>query len=137
MDDRDATTVEMTDEGPLYPQSSQLLSASCRLGLSARSASSLRPMPLLYRLPLLQGGNMPKPVQIQGKDYYVNHSISRGETATGDVNMVIELYDEEPSWHNGVVSKKPVQSIHLFGDAGSLYYQFKEAIKVLDATRSW
>ena len=80
---------------------------------------------------------MPKPIQIQGKDYYVNHTITRGETATGDVNIVIEVYDEEPSWVDGVVSKEPVESFQIFGDAGTLYYQFKDVIKVLDDTRSW
>jgi hypothetical protein len=79
---------------------------------------------------------MPQPIQIQGKDYYVNHSITRGSTETGDVNIVIELYDEEPSFLNGVASVEPVESIHIFGDAASLYYQFKEALEVLNVTRS-
>jgi hypothetical protein len=53
---------------------------------------------------------MPKPIQIQGKDYYLNLSIIRGSAASGDVNIVLELYDEEPTFTNGDVSVEPVHS---------------------------
>jgi len=79
---------------------------------------------------------MPKPILIQGKDQWVNLAIIRGDTAGGDVNLVLELYDEEPSWVNGVASVEPAKTIHAFGDAASLYDQFAEALKVLDLTRS-
>jgi hypothetical protein len=80
---------------------------------------------------------LPKPIQIQGRDYYVNLSVARGSTASGDVNVVVELYDEEPTFTNDEASVEPVQTIQCFGDAGSLYYQLKPALEVLDATRSW
>lgn len=80
---------------------------------------------------------MPKPIQIQGKDYYVNLSVIRGSTASGDVNIIVELYDEEPSFTDDEASVEPVQTLHCYGDAGSLYYQLKPALEVLDATRSW
>lgn len=66
----------------------------------------------------------------------MNLDVIRGSTASGDVNLVIELYDEEPSFTNGVASLEPVRSIHCYGDAASLYYQFREALEVLNATRS-
>ena len=68
---------------------------------------------------------MPEPIQIQGKDYYVNVAVIRGSSKSGEVNIVIELYDEEPSFTNGEASAEPVKTIHCYGDAGSLYYQLK------------
>jgi hypothetical protein len=79
---------------------------------------------------------MPKPIQIQGKDYYVNLAFVRGDPGTGDVNFVIELYDEEPSFTNDVASVEPAKSIQRYGDAASLYHQFKTAMEVLVAARS-
>ena len=80
---------------------------------------------------------MPKSIQIQGTDYYFNLDIVRGDTGTGEVNLVIELYDKEPSFENNIASVEPVQSIQCYGDAGTLYYELKPALEVLDATRSW
>lgn len=81
---------------------------------------------------------MPKTVQIQGKDYYLNLNVAQGSTASGDVNIVIELYDpsEEPTFSNGEASVEPVHSFHCFGDAGTFYHQLKPAFEVLQATRS-
>lgn len=79
---------------------------------------------------------MPKPIQIQGKDYYVHTVVVSGNTASGDVNIVIELYDEEPTFTNGEASVEPVQTIHAFGDAASLFHQLSEPMHVLDAVRS-
>lgn len=79
---------------------------------------------------------MPKPIQIQGKDYYGNLSIARGSTSTGEVNIVIELYDEEPTFINSEASVEPVHMIHCYGDAPSLYHQLKTTLDVLNATRS-
>ena len=79
---------------------------------------------------------MPEPIQIQGDDYYVNLAFASGHTGTGDVNVVIELYAEKPSFTNGEASVEPVKMIHCFGDAASLYYQFKGFLEVLNATRS-
>ena len=50
---------------------------------------------------------------------------------------MIELYDKEPSFENNIASVEPVQSIQCYGDAGTLYYELKPALEVLDATRSW
>jgi hypothetical protein len=82
---------------------------------------------------------MPKSVEIQGRDYHVNVKTMRGNTASGNVEVVIELYDgkEEPSWTNGVPSVPPVQTIRLSGDAGTLYYQFQHAVELLNDVRSW
>jgi hypothetical protein len=82
---------------------------------------------------------VPKPIQIQGKDYYVNLAVTRGSTASGEVNIVLELYDaaEEPVFTNDIASVEPVETIHCYGDAGTLYYQFHKALEVLNATRSW
>ena len=77
---------------------------------------------------------MPKPIQIQGKDYYLNLDIVRGITATGEVNFVIELYDEEPSFTDGQASVGPVKAIQGLGDAASLYYQLETALEVLKGT---
>lgn len=52
------------------------------------------------------------------------------------MNIVIELYDEEPTFTNGEASVEPVQTIHCFGDAASLYYQLAEPLQVLNAVRS-
>ncbi len=79
---------------------------------------------------------MPEPIRIQGRDYYVNLDIISGSTASGDVNLVIELYEEEPTFTSDVASVEPVESIQCYGDAESLYHQFKDALKVLNATRS-
>jgi hypothetical protein len=72
---------------------------------------------------------MPKPIQIKGKDYFVNVAVVRGNTASGDVNFFVELYDEEPSFVNGEASVEPVEMIQGFGDAGTLYYQLKGALE--------
>ena len=48
---------------------------------------------------------------------------------------VVELYDEEPTFLNNVASVEPVQ-VHCYGDAATLYYQFKTALELLDAVRS-
>lgn len=80
---------------------------------------------------------MPKPIQIKGKDYFVNVGVVRGNTASGDVNFFVELYDEEPTFVNGEASVEPVEMIQGFGDAGTLYYQLKGALEALDAIRSW
>ena len=82
---------------------------------------------------------MPKPIQIDGSDYYLRLSAARGSTASGDVNIVVELYgpDEEPTFTNDVASVEPVRIFHCFGDAGTLYHQLKPAVEVLEATRSW
>jgi hypothetical protein len=78
-------------------------------------------------------GEVPKPIQIQGKDYYVKHGIISGSTETGDVNLVFELYDQEPSFTNGQASVKPVQTIQCFGDAETLY-NLKRTLDVVEAT---
>ena len=78
-----------------------------------------------------------KPVQIQGKDYYLNLADASGSTKTGDVNVVIELYDEEPTFTNNEASVEPAQTFHCYGDAGAFYYALKPAVGVLEATRSW
>lgn len=79
---------------------------------------------------------MPKPIQIQGRNYYVNLDIARGSTQSGEVNIVIELYGEEPRFVNNEASVEPVHTIHCYGDAASLYYQFKDALDVLNTTRT-
>lgn len=80
---------------------------------------------------------MPKPIEIQGKPYYVSVAKATGSTGSGDVEIVIELFDEEPSWLNNVPNVEPVHTIRCHGDAGSLYHQVKEPVEVLNATRSW
>ena len=79
---------------------------------------------------------MPKPILIQGKDYWVNCVVTKGNTASGDINIVIELYDEEPTFSDGKASTEPVESVHLFGDAASLYHQFEIPLQVLNVVRS-
>jgi hypothetical protein len=79
---------------------------------------------------------VPKPIQIQSKDYYLHTVVVSGNTASGDVNIVIELYDEEPTFTNGEASVEPVQTIHCFGDAASLYNQLAQPLQVLNAVRS-
>jgi hypothetical protein len=82
---------------------------------------------------------MPKPIEIQGKDYFINVATFRGSTESGNVEVVIELYDgaEEPSWTNNVPSVPPVHTIRCNGDAGTLYYQFQHAVELLNDVRSW
>lgn len=78
-------------------------------------------------------------VQIEGKDYYLNLNAAHGSTGSGDVNLVIELYDatEEPTFTNGQASVEPARIFHCFGDAGAFYYALKPAFEMLEVTRSW
>jgi hypothetical protein len=83
---------------------------------------------------------MPKAIEIQGHSYFVHVKSVRGSTGNGEFVATIELFDgdgEEPSWMNDVPSVEPVHTIELSGDAGSLYYQLKEPVEVLNSTRNW
>ena len=95
--------------------------------------SARRPAPHIRR----KDKTLPKPIQIQGKDYFVSLDTTRGSSGTGEVNLLIELYAEEPSFTNDNASVEPVQTIHCYGDAGTLYYQFEKALEVLNLTRTW
>jgi hypothetical protein len=53
----------------------------------------------------------------------------RGSTASGEVNVVIELYDEAPTFVNDVASVEPVHTIHCYGDAGTFYSQLKQPLR--------
>jgi hypothetical protein len=76
------------------------------------------------------------PIQVLGKDYYLSVGVVSGSTASGDVNVVVELYGEEPTFENDEALIEPVRTFHCFGDAGQLYHQLKPALDVLNATRS-
>jgi hypothetical protein len=80
---------------------------------------------------------MPKPIEIQGREYFVNVAKVTGSTESGQVEIVIELFDQEPSWLNGVPSVQPAHTIRCHGDAGTLYYQLHGTEEVLNLARSW
>jgi hypothetical protein len=75
-----------------------------------------------------------KQIQIQGKDCYVN--VQQATTdGSGNVTVLIELFDEEPSGENDVQSVEPAHVIRVFGDAATLHDQFEVVMEVLRLAR--
>ena len=68
---------------------------------------------------------MRKAVQIQGKDYDLHLVAATGMVPKGDVNIVVELYDQDPVFVNNEPNVEPVHTFHCFGDAGSFFHELE------------
>jgi hypothetical protein len=66
-------------------------------------------------------------------------SAVHGETKSGEVNIIVELYDgtePPPTFTNDVASVEPVHTFHAYGDVATFYYQLKSLFDLLDGVRS-